>query len=405
MGAAKNKKKDIGLEFLQRIHFTRRNGHYGVADGLTRLYGNQKTEEFFNTWGTLGDGTTEFYNFKNQNIDISTIISENYDSNIIRQLCNYLYAQKEYINGEVLEVGCESGYVTAFLAMYFPEAHITAVDRSESAVSVAKERLERLGITNVIFEVADIKNVHEQYDTVISMRTLMENIATSVIDRDIFQGAEFDYQFVRNREEVQNYADNILALLKDEGHLISAERLPVSPLVYGWLSAFNIRNCAFLQNTFQHINCAEVETTGRFTAFVAQKGIQIDDGLIRRFVIDDLLNANNDYGKWTGKTNCIGWTAISYFLEHKGERVVDNYIIEKDEGYLGCVGRAAAYVDKDDATKLLYFRIINTFNNATTEILDLNKKDQITSKIETWTKEQENIGFERSSEWPITESL
>lgn len=34
MGIAKNKKKDIGLEFLQRIHFRRRQGNNVVCNAL-----------------------------------------------------------------------------------------------------------------------------------------------------------------------------------------------------------------------------------------------------------------------------------------------------------------------------------------------------------------------------------
>lgn len=72
----------------------------------------------------IEEASTEFYDFKNQNIDVSTVISENFDSEILRQFCNYLYDYKDYIKGDILDIGCESGYMTAFLAMYFPEARI-----------------------------------------------------------------------------------------------------------------------------------------------------------------------------------------------------------------------------------------------------------------------------------------
>ena len=401
MGIAKNKKKDIGLEFIQRIHFHRRQGSYAVCNALRGLYGDKWTEAFFDELHATEEGSTEFYDFKNQNIDVSTVISENYDSEILRQFCNYLYDYKDYIKGDILDVGCESGYMTAFLAMYFPEARITAIDRSENAVNVAKERLNKFGITNVQFKTTDVKDLKEQYDTVISMRTLMENMAISVIEFDIFQGEEFSYQFLRNKEETQQYADTILNVLKDGGHLISIERLKVSPLEYGWLSALNASNCAYLQSTLRHINCKEVTMIGHFTAFVAQKGKRIDDALIHRFVIDDLRNVNDEDSCWVSKTFCKGWPAIVYFLEHKGECIVDNFIIEQSDN-ISCVGRAAAYVDRDDQNKLLCFVIDNSFPNASTRILDINMKDQILSEIEEWTKEQERIGFKRSSMWPIS---
>ena len=61
MGIAKNKKKDIGLEFLQRIHFRRRQGNYAVCIALQELYGDKWTKESFDELDDIEDGSTEFY--------------------------------------------------------------------------------------------------------------------------------------------------------------------------------------------------------------------------------------------------------------------------------------------------------------------------------------------------------
>lgn len=61
MGIAKNKKKDIGLEFLQRIHFCRRQGNNAVCNALQELYGDKWTKEFFDEWCDIEGSSTEFY--------------------------------------------------------------------------------------------------------------------------------------------------------------------------------------------------------------------------------------------------------------------------------------------------------------------------------------------------------
>lgn len=61
MGIAKNKKKDIGLEFLQRIHFRRRQGNNAVCNALQELYGDKWTKEFFDEWYDIEGSSTEFY--------------------------------------------------------------------------------------------------------------------------------------------------------------------------------------------------------------------------------------------------------------------------------------------------------------------------------------------------------
>lgn len=394
-------KADIGLEFIKKINFKRRSGRNALRDGLTQIYDKKKVADLEMMAEHIKDGSKEFYAFKNQDIGISTVISEYYDADIVRRFCNYLYDHKEYIKGEVLDVGCESGYMTGFLAMYFPEVHITAIDRSENAVNIARERLEKWGITNVKLKVADIRDINEQYDTVISMRTLIENIASEEINYGVFQGGDFSYQFPKNKEVVQPYAQDLQRLLKDDANLICIERMPMSPLEYGWLSALNTVGCAYIPDTFKHINCKEADRTGYFTAFVAQNRTSLADDVIWRAVTVDFLNANDEDSGWINKTAAKGWTALAYFLENKGERIAENYIIETDKIGKWAVGRFAAYYDKNDRTKMLFLIFINSYKNAGLDILDIGLKDRAVDEIEMRTQLQEQSGFTRSSEYPI----
>lgn len=395
------RKPDVGLEFIQKIHFQRRPGRYAVSDELLRRYGREETMKFFKTWDGLEDASKEFYELKNQNLDISTIITEHYDNEIIRQFCNYLYDNKEYIRGEVLDIGCESGFMTAFLAMYFPDIHITAIDRSERAIAVARERLEKLGITNVQFRVAEINDIDEQYDTVISMRTLAENIDVDVVQWEIFDGADFEYQFRRNKEEVQSYADTIRRRLKDNAHLISIERIQISSEMYGWLAAFNDNNCGYIPDTFKYIRCKEAEDEGFFTAFVANNGTARDDEDLRQFVMDVLKNAKDDHNGWISRTSCKGWPAIIYFFDHKGECIADNFIIENVGDHLNCVGRFAAYYDKDDPNILYYIEVVDSYYTTRLDVMNSRQSKEAAAKIEMRTRTQENNGYKRGSEWPI----
>lgn len=393
------KQPDIGLEYIQKIGFNRRSGVYAIEDGLKELYGKKDAAKLCRQMEILEDGSPKFYEFKNQNLEISSLISECFDTEIIRAFCNYLYEHKDFIKGEILDIGCESGYMTGFLAMYFPDVHITSIDRSENAVNVARERLEKLGITNVDFKTASIADITDKYDTVVSMRTLMENIATNVINLDIFQGADFDYQFAANKKECVSYAECLAGHVKDGGHLISIERLPLSPLEYGWMSALSDAGCGYLQDTFRHILCEENGTTGRFTAFVTENGTMVGDQVTQRFIIDEFLNANDDISRWLTDARCTGWTAIAYFLENKGERVIDNFIMEDSRDYKGPVGRYAVYTDKNNPSKLLYLTFTNYYQNAWLEILGTDKKDNAIKEVEMRTKMEEASGFTRSTDW------
>lgn len=63
------------------------------------------------------------------------------------------------LNGKnVIEVGCGRGVFANFLATKYPEAKITAVDFSESAIALANNRYG--GVPNLNFEVGNAESLH-----------------------------------------------------------------------------------------------------------------------------------------------------------------------------------------------------------------------------------------------------
>jgi len=58
--------------------------------------------------------------------------------------------------GRVLEAGCGVGAQTVTLARNSPGAAITSIDISAESLAVARQRVEAAGLTNVVFERADI---------------------------------------------------------------------------------------------------------------------------------------------------------------------------------------------------------------------------------------------------------
>ncbi len=56
----------------------------------------------------------------------------------------------------ILDAGCGTGVSTEYLAHLNPQARITAIDISSGALSIAQERIQRLGATHVSFHQASI---------------------------------------------------------------------------------------------------------------------------------------------------------------------------------------------------------------------------------------------------------
>ena len=74
-----------------------------------------------------------------------------------RTLSDLLHADTSYPPGSsVLEVGCGVGAQTVTLARNSPDAKITSIDLSATSLAQARVKMEAAGITNVLFQQADI---------------------------------------------------------------------------------------------------------------------------------------------------------------------------------------------------------------------------------------------------------
>jgi SAM-dependent methyltransferase len=72
-------------------------------------------------------------------------------------LVDLLHSDTAYPQGStVLEVGCGVGAQTVTLAQRSPDARFTAIDISVESIAEARRRVERAGLTNVEFQLADI---------------------------------------------------------------------------------------------------------------------------------------------------------------------------------------------------------------------------------------------------------
>lgn len=180
----------------------------------------------------LNSNNQIFYELKNKTLKGSLIISAAFDSGLFRHLGNMIVDEKEIFKGTILDVGCDCGIVTCFIAQQYPECKVVGVDINEAAVNNAKELAQKLGLTNVEFVTADIYEYEGEAkaDVATSFRGLLDiaqkqTKGVSVIgERSAREGA-YEKAF-------SPLANAISKNLKDDGKFISVERYTA---MYGWL--------------------------------------------------------------------------------------------------------------------------------------------------------------------------
>lgn len=176
-----------------------------------------------------GATTNDIYVLKNQNLKLSLDFAK-YSADLYRRFFDWLVARPHPQAGRLLDVGCDNGIVTCFIASLFPESEVVGVDIEPQAVACAEELANRLGLTNVRFFQSDVRQLDtlldaRSFDRILSVRSFHEMLGEvsepprhwstqELLGRSVEAGHLHLLRMMRN-------------LLRDEAaELITFERLP-----------------------------------------------------------------------------------------------------------------------------------------------------------------------------------
>lgn len=125
----------------------------------------------------------EFYNFL-----VQGGIYTSFDSWLMNRTMMVTPHILSNLNGEksVLDVGCGCGTKTTFYAMQKPLIEFTGIDLSHDALSKAKERAEKYGLSNVNYRNGDLVDLNSsrKFDAVISEFSLFETQSYDPFESD-----------------------------------------------------------------------------------------------------------------------------------------------------------------------------------------------------------------------------
>ena len=371
--------EDAGLKYLKEIGFERIKNPHGLAERFVKLFGRQRADQIWETWESLSAASLDFYEFKNSDPQISKAITEAYDGDILRKACNYVDSHRSCFGETILEVGCESGYMTGFLARTFSDARIVSIDRSQAALNLAKKRAESMGITNVEFRVASIDNIEEKFDTVFCMRTINENISD---EKRPFDGEALLNQFVGYKELTREYTHKLLSCLKDDGCLCIFERNVHDALICGWMMELCQANCSPDIETYQELYCEEAGEKNAFNAFVCHNQREEDP----QEVIDLWYETKKfDDGKNDMKTDL---NALAFLAKHAGRFVRGIRIINKENRQCG---RFLICFDRESDAVIHFFYAAGG-DGIRLYTLPADQKDDVISLMESFIPNNVKIG-------------
>lgn len=226
----------IGLKYIKNAN--------DFAAGLAYKTKDKKyTMDLLGVLNARAEGSptdnTEFYKLKNQYFEGSLYVSAAFDGGVFRHIGNMIIDNAEILKGEVLDIACDCGVVTCFMALMNPESHFIGIDINEAAIINAKQLAEKLEISNVEFKCADVFELElgREFDAVTAFRTLL----------DVCDSSASFLSTVGLRKERENafagafadYAKKLSQHLKTGGYALCVERYTAEYGWLGWLQALN----------------------------------------------------------------------------------------------------------------------------------------------------------------------
>ena len=220
--------KEVGLKYIKNSN--------DFITGLAYRTDKQYAQDMIYELNSRGEGApvdnSHFYELKNRSLEGSIYVSAAFDGGVFRHIGNIVIDNAELFKGDVLDLCCDCGIVTCFMAKQYPDVSFVGVDINEGAINNAKALAEKLGVSNVEFVCADAfeLDLERKFSVVTSFRSLLDACELKT------QGLNF-VGYRPEREETyktafSDFAKTVKKHLADDGVVISIERYTAE---YGWL--------------------------------------------------------------------------------------------------------------------------------------------------------------------------
>lgn len=251
------RKKDPGLLYVQKLGISPAKTVEALMVSMHNKFGYERGREYWDNFPENGENK-EFYEHKNSDEEISYLFTGGHDADIIRQCANWVDAHKEAFGNEILEVGCDIGFMTGFLALTFPESKITAIDHSQNSINMAGKLMDRLGVTNVELVCTELEDLDEEleFDTVVSMRCINENVTSDRHELYIPNYNMLNTElFEKYLPAIDDYLLQLYSHIKYGGTLVTLTNTGLTPVAFAWMYLMSRIRIKINKDSYRKLTC------------------------------------------------------------------------------------------------------------------------------------------------------
>jgi SAM-dependent methyltransferase len=276
-----------------------------------------------------GDFRDNLYAHKNASLGLTLLVSA-FARGLVHK--RFLEALDSYAPqaSAILDVGCENGFLTCFLALRWPKARIVGIDPCPEAIDCACQLAARLRITNVEFIVSDAANIPSK---------VAGSLFDLILSVTIWQEAGV---FPRKRESSlasSNFSESIAVpscpeysaiagMLAPDGQWIAAEMIELPQVFWWWCRALNSVGLGIDWQNSERMHVSQDDQL--LTALVLKRSEEkpISVAKAQGFWISP------EFNRWPGKIPwaMAGTFAEVFFSQLTSKRCVNRAVFRYDSG-------------------------------------------------------------------------
>lgn len=268
MAIKKTKEEQLVIQYLNKLGLKAYKNNRQFWDDIKRRYDKDLLKKLNDEMKTP---SSSLYALKNSSLQLSLDVSK-ISADLYRKFFDW-FALRGKAPKKILDVGCDNGIVTCFLATLYPEAEVIGIDKQPEAIDCAKELAQKCNLSNVSFLNLDIGQALTQFE-----KQSFDLIVSLSVFHEVFNLQTPRYWSVEELLEMdeptldQSTLMNLRILLQNhsESEFVTCERLPFMGAVAVWTKALTSSGFHIQWDQTQYLHFHELGEQQKMPIIVAK---------------------------------------------------------------------------------------------------------------------------------------
>ncbi|MBM7610567.1 ubiquinone/menaquinone biosynthesis C-methylase UbiE [Lysinibacillus composti] len=275
MAIKKTAEEQLVINYMNKLGLKAFKNNRQFWDHLKRKHAKEVVQQLEQTLKDQAEGKVSdeaVFELKNSSLSLSLDMS-NISADLYKKYFDWFANRKGPAPKKILNVGCDNGIVTSFLAVLYPEAEVVGVDGRSTAIECANELSSQLALSNVSFKQIQLNELsnhfdENSFDLIVSLDSLQEVMNLKELPRYWSTGEMLEMDFTNERNATLMSLSSILKK-NSSSELITCEKLAFMGAVALWTKMLTLSGFQMKWDEAEYIHFHEVGEQQKMPIFIA----------------------------------------------------------------------------------------------------------------------------------------